>query len=82
MRRILLAVFAVAAFGLSAGVASAEVKCNPVCGLVNSQKTNDGKTTAGQNVSQQGAQNSNSGVGSSTGGSTSGGDGGNTVTLF
>ena len=86
MRRMLLAVFAVAAFGLSAGVASADVVCSPVCGLVtaaevNNQKSNNssqGTATAAQNMSQQGADHNKAGIGQSGGT----GDAGGTLVMF
>jgi len=84
MRRMLLAVFAIAAFGLSAGVASADVVCSPVCGLVSSGdaqnlKQNQGKENAANHISEKGKQNNNAGVGQSSG---SGDNGGSTVVLF
>lgn len=85
MRRMLLAVFAIAAFGLSAGVASADVVCSPVCGLVSpgdaqNLRVNDGKQRAGQNISEKGvAGKNNAGLGQSSG---SGDNGGSTVVLF
>ncbi len=83
MRRMLLALFAVAAFGLSAGVASADVVCSPVCGLVSSSdaqnmKGNQGKDNAAKNISTQGALKNNAGVGQSSGS----GDAGGTLVLF
>lgn len=70
MRRMLLAVFAVAAFGLSAGVASADVVCTPVCGLVtaaeaSNQKANNsshGTTVAAEKMSDNGAANNHAGL--------------------
>jgi len=84
MRRMLFAVFAVSAFGLSAGVASADVVCSPVCGLVSSSdaqnlKVNQGKENAGKHISEQGAAHNNAGVKQPSNG---GSDNGGTMVLF
>jgi hypothetical protein len=86
MKRMLLAVFAVAAVGLSAGAVLAQqnVVCQPVCGLVNAaeagkQHSQQGKDNAASHMNQQGVNHNSAGVGASSGG---GGGGGGPVVLF
>ena len=95
MRRMLLAVFAVAAFGLSAGTVWADqtVVCSPGCGVVHSQevehqrhshdrqnlKENEGKDNAGQHMSQKGLDHNNAGIGQPTNGGS--GNGGGTIMI-
>jgi len=81
---MLLAVFAVTAFGLSTGAASSYVVCSPVCGLVSSSdaqnlKVNQGKENAGKHISDQGATKNHAGVGQS---GDSGDNNAGTVVLF